>query len=233
MKSGVYIIKNKITGDVYVGSSSNPITRWNQHKYVLRHKSGRNPLLQEAWDKYGEDAFELKILALVPEDQLLIVEQQLIDGFKPAYNISLEIGKFPPSWEEYRKTPEYKERVSRSVRKLWKNPEYRERCLPKNNWKNGKSSNRLGAKLSDETKEKLRQANLGSNNPNYGKHRSKESRNKLAKTYIGVISPDGIIYSPIINLRDFCSRHSLDTGSMSRLLNGKINAYKGWIRFAK
>ncbi len=225
MKSGVYIIKNKITNDVYVGSSSNLTSRWGQHKYTLRHKTSRNMLLQNAWDEYGEEAFEFKILALIPRELLLSIEQQLIDGLEPAYNITTEIGKFPPSWEEYKKTAKYKEDVSSSMKKVWMNPKYRENYSIK---RKGQPSNRKGAKLSDEQRKYLSEINKGENNPNWGKHRSKESRNKLAKTYPGAISPDGTIYSPIINLQEFCRIHNLDNGSMCRLMQGKCVSYKGW-----
>ena len=113
------------------------------------------------------------------------------------------------------------------MKRLWQDPEYRANFSEKNK---GRVSNRKGVKLSNETKEKIRQANLGKNNPNYGKPRSQPFMDKMRKTYDGAISPDGDIYSPIVGLNDFCIEHGLDNGQMSRVLNGKSGSHKGWTK---
>jgi len=176
---------------------------------------------------FGSRVFKIVPIEFSNDRQVLYkLEQEWIDKLHPEYNaVQSALG-----WDYIR--DETKEKISISVKKLWDDPEYREKHCKPRNWKDG-IPNRTGVKLSDETKDKIRQANLGSNNPNWGTHRSKESRDKLAKTYKGVVSPDGIIYSPIINLREFCSVHVLDNGSMSKVLNGKINAYKGWIKISE
>jgi len=56
---------------------------------------------------------------------------------------------------------------------------------------------------------------------------------KVAKTYHGVVSPDGIIYSPVTNMSAFCREHRLDNGQMTRLMQGKVVKYKGWIKFTE
>lgn len=47
-----------------------------------------------------------------------------------------------------------------------------------------KAGSRLGYKVLEETKEKLRIANLGVKNPNFGKSHSKETREKISKTLL-------------------------------------------------
>lgn len=45
--------------------------------------------------------------------------------------------------------------------------------------------------------------------------------------YPKLISPDKIIYS-VEHLSKFCLEHGLDTGNLSKLLNGKARSYRGW-----
>ena len=120
--------------------------------------------------------------------------------------------------------------MSKSVNKLWESPEYKTNFVKK---VRGKPSNRKGVKLSDAIKEKIRQANLGEKNPNYGKPRSQSFLDKMEKTYDGVVSPDGVVYTPLVGLRAFCREHNLDSGGMSKLLNGKQSSHKGWTKYVK
>jgi group I intron endonuclease len=52
---------------------------------------------------------------------------------------------------------------------------------------------------------------------------------KISNTYdVKIQSPDGKIYGPITNLREFCKEHSLSWGSMHDFLTGKKLSYKNW-----
>lgn len=50
------------------------------------------------------------------------------------------------------------------------------------------AGSRLGYKVLDATKEKLRLANLGENNPNFGKSHSKEVRDKISETLLNSVN---------------------------------------------
>lgn len=63
--SGVYLIKNILTGKVYVGSSSNMQVRFNTHRYRLRSNKHHSHHLQSSYNKYGEGAFSFEILTEV------------------------------------------------------------------------------------------------------------------------------------------------------------------------
>ena len=207
--------------------------RWRGHRFELRKNKSKNGFLQEAWNRFGESAFEFKVLALVPDDKLIELEQQLIDGLNPAYNIVLKIGDFPPSFNAAKLSREAQNKRSESVKRYYQTDagkrradKHRQRMLslgkhhpvfsmPKEELvKNG----RLGAialaqsgyKRSTKTKIKIGQAN--------------------AKTYKGAISPDGKIYSPIHNMKQFCEQHDLGLSSMVALMRGRINKHKGWTR---
>lgn len=88
----IYQIKNKETGKIYIGSTKDIRKRWSQHKSKLRRGCHSNSYLQNAWNKYGEDAFEFSVLKKVPTNQQFIEEQRYLDKKKPfgkrGYNLS-------------------------------------------------------------------------------------------------------------------------------------------------
>ena len=59
---GIYKIKNKVNGKVYIGQSIRIEKRWIDHKKTLRSNSHRNIYLQNAWNKYGEENFIHEII---------------------------------------------------------------------------------------------------------------------------------------------------------------------------
>jgi group I intron endonuclease len=80
MTVGIYIIRNKLNGKVYVGSSINVEQRWRQHKGLLRKNEHHSPTLQNAWNKYGEEVFEFVIAEEVLNvEELAETEQRFID----------------------------------------------------------------------------------------------------------------------------------------------------------
>jgi group I intron endonuclease len=54
---GVYKIVNKVTGQCYVGQSQRVKKRLKEHFRLLRGDKHTNPHLQNAYNKYGADAF--------------------------------------------------------------------------------------------------------------------------------------------------------------------------------
>lgn len=90
MKSGIYQIINKITGHSYIGSSKNLKRRHNQHLRLLKSNKNHSIHLQRAWNKYGADSFEFKILSYCTEDLLFKLEQWFVDNLHPEYNICIQ-----------------------------------------------------------------------------------------------------------------------------------------------
>ena len=103
--------------------------------------------------------------------------------------------------------------------------------------------NRLGAVLSDETKEKIRMAKKGVK-------LSEEHKKKITKGLMGHVQPQSqkdkvaealskeyIITDPqgnthhIKNLNKFCRENNLDQGNMTKVSNGKkgYNQHKGYL----
>ena len=60
--SGVYSIRCKKNGRIYIGESKNIEARWCQHKLDLRYQRHCNKLLQQDYNKYGYDGFVWSVL---------------------------------------------------------------------------------------------------------------------------------------------------------------------------
>lgn len=165
MNTGIYKITNIINGKCYIGQSVNLKSRIKSHKSMLKHNNEDNPLLRKATKKYGYEKFEIEIIKYCKEEELDLYEQYYIDYYKShkrenGYNIELGgsthkhlskeqiekmkrnkkgklIGKDNPFYGKHH-TKETKERLSK---------------IKKGN------KNCVGRILSDETKQKIGEAN--------------------------------------------------------------------------
>jgi group I intron endonuclease len=90
----VYELRNILNGKRYVGSSVHSHARWNRHIRELTLQKHSNPKLQNAWNKYGPDAFVFTILERpedITEEALRPLEQlYLADAVANGYNLSLD-----------------------------------------------------------------------------------------------------------------------------------------------
>ena len=78
---GIYKITNLKNNKGYIGQSTDIKTRWINHKRELRNNIHRNPHLQNAFNKYGEEAFEFRILEETFEENLDDAEEYWINYF--------------------------------------------------------------------------------------------------------------------------------------------------------
>jgi group I intron endonuclease len=78
--TGIYAIRRKSDGAVYIGQAKNCRVRFNGHKHKLRKNAHGNPRLQNAWNHYGSDAFEFVILESCVDTELTAREQAHIDN---------------------------------------------------------------------------------------------------------------------------------------------------------
>lgn len=87
---GVYCIKNTSNNKIYIGQSDDIKRRFRRHKTELRNDKHINVHLQNAWNKYGEKAFEFLILDITESiEGLDDLEKQYIkelDTFRNGYN---------------------------------------------------------------------------------------------------------------------------------------------------
>ena len=105
--SCVYQIINLINNKVYIGETTRGELRWEQHLRGLRGNYHPNSLLQEDFNKYGEEAFEWSILKEFEDEDknnLLLEEartiQQHIDEGIELYNLMLTIDQLKMLTEE-------------------------------------------------------------------------------------------------------------------------------------
>lgn len=77
----IYSILNKSNGKIYIGLTNDAKRRFKEHRVELRGNKHHNSHLQNAWNKYGEDAFEFNILENCPSDKLSDNEKWWISYF--------------------------------------------------------------------------------------------------------------------------------------------------------
>ena len=61
---GIYIIFNRISKNIYVGSSIGIEKRFGKHKNSLKLNNHQNQYLQNAYNKHGLGAFKFSILEI-------------------------------------------------------------------------------------------------------------------------------------------------------------------------
>ncbi|TCS38013.1 hypothetical protein EDC30_103305 [Paucimonas lemoignei] len=64
---GIYIIRDKETGQTLVASSRNVYGAMNRAQFELRLRSHANKTLQAKWDRGGPDRFEFELVELLKE----------------------------------------------------------------------------------------------------------------------------------------------------------------------
>ena len=88
--SGVYLIKNTVSGKFYVGSSGTLSERLRSHLRMLRRNDHDNRHLQHSWNKHGEDKFEFSVLETCHPEKCIEREQHWIDKLRAVelgYNV--------------------------------------------------------------------------------------------------------------------------------------------------
>jgi len=140
-KSGIYNIICLVTLKHYIGSALDFKQRWQRHKAELNRNAHKNVHLQNAWNKYGEAAFEFVVIEYVDDvTQLTKTEQLYLDGCWASgklYNICPTAG----SWFGLKHTKEAKRKISHSQK--------------------GKPGHNRGYKHSEEAKRKMSDAKKG------------------------------------------------------------------------
>lgn len=120
IKFCVYLTTNKINGKTYVG----------QHKYMKLYDGyiGSGTLLKRAIKKYGKENFEIEYLETdLTEDEVDWYEQWYITVLNPDYN--LQMGGQGARYRSTIASQEHKLRISNIRKRLWMDPEYRDKLV--------------------------------------------------------------------------------------------------------
>lgn len=179
--TGIYVLRNMITGKVYVGQSTNIERRMREHR-----KADSRRLIGAAIKKYGWASFERHIYYL-PEELLDFFEQEMImrlNTISPVgYN--LDFGGFQnkhfSSAVKEKMSDSAKRRIARGHPMLGRHHSLESRLAI--------SRKLLGRKRSQEAKSRMSESRRGENNPMYGKQRSEETRRKISLARKGMIVP--------------------------------------------
>lgn len=146
--SGIYQIKNILSRESYIGSATNLRGRHSLHLRDLHKGKHHNRRLQNAWAKYGNDAFDFIVLEEVPDKSRLIEREQFfLDALLPEYNHCGTAG----STQGRTHGPEVRAKIGQASRGRTITPE----------WRANLSRAGKGRKRSPEAVEKGRQALLG------------------------------------------------------------------------
>lgn len=190
--AGVYEIRNTLNDKVYVGSSINTSRRLKDHARKLAKGEHESQHLQASWDKYGDDAFKLKLLLICAPKDVLFYEQLIADGFRAnekefGYNKRLVVA----TCAGIKKTEEQKVRLRESARRGPDHHYYGRRLSDAAH--EAAAEFKKTYKVSDETKAKMRQSSRrGESHHFYGKSTSEAARKASAvKRKLFGISAEG------------------------------------------
>jgi len=95
-ESVIYGIYNTITNKWYIGSCLNFKLRIRRHYYYLRKNKHHSQKLQNSWNRYPENVFDIQILYInkyLTNKDLLLLEKEYISkykGYTDGYNMTLE-----------------------------------------------------------------------------------------------------------------------------------------------
>jgi len=167
----LYLTTNIINGKQYIGShlTDNP-----EDEYI-----GSGKLIKNAIKKYGKENFRREILKECETiEEARKLEESSIKKYNTlypcGYNLHPEGGNMKDD-----NLPEYhKKRIGDALRGKKRDPKIG-RKIRKIRIKND------SYKLSNEHKEKLRVANIGENNPNWGKSKSSETIERIRESNLG------------------------------------------------
>lgn len=147
---GIYSISHLDSGRMYIGSSNNVKNRLRKHKESLLRGRHHSKYMQRVFDKYGEDAFKVKVEVICDLQNLKMYEQLFIDGLCPVFNGSKSANspvhrgqKLPKEWRDKAaqavrnryangfkvihppRSEDYRTLVSVQVQKRWQDPDYK------------------------------------------------------------------------------------------------------------
>jgi group I intron endonuclease len=148
-KSGIYMLTNKITGDIYIGQSIDISNRFKNYLNLSYIKSKNNYIISRALIKYGYSNFSLTILEYCDLSDLSNREQYYFDLLIPQYNIL----KIAGSSKGFKHSESTKNKISKALKGVYV----------------GENSASFGRTHTEVTKEAMSLKKIGINNPLYGK----------------------------------------------------------------
>lgn len=177
--SGIYQIRSKINGKIYVGSAMCIKKRWGVHLLALK-KNINSRHLQNHVNKYGVDDLQFSIIEFCPKEKLLEREQYWINTLQPQFNLA----KIAGSNMGVKFSEETKRKISESQKGKIIPQEQRKQIAQT---LKGNIPWNKGLPMLEETKSKLSQSLKGRLAWNKGTQLSEEGKLKLSIAHKGQI----------------------------------------------
>lgn len=116
----IYLLKNTVSGNTYIGQTKDIHKRWVSHMYGLKsHKYDMNSGLQKDYDLYGQDSFEMIEIEECPKEIANERERYWIKYYKSLGNChNVSPGGIGVLYED-----EYYYEYERAIVKKFKNTE--------------------------------------------------------------------------------------------------------------
>ena len=150
--TGIYKIEHVDSGKIYIGSAVNIKRRWAEHKHRLKKQIHPNPKLQNAWNKYGAEAFEFTTLISCEPKDFVLYEQRSIDSYEASGDKGYNLCPVAGSVLGIKRSEETKAKMSAAQKGRELTEEHRRKI----------SEAQLGKKRgprSEETKRKISETN--------------------------------------------------------------------------
>lgn len=229
LNTGIYEIKNTITGKRYIGSAAKTFKkRWNLHKWQLKKNNHHNSHLQNSWNKYGADNFEFKILEYVAPEFCTQRETWWIqlfgtDTIELGYNLTSS-GESILGFKHSQSTIEHLREINTGEKNpMWGKTLSDERKQEIRAFFKGNTHTK-GMLHTESTKQKMSLSHKEKLKSEEHKSKIKESNCKYQYT---ITKPDKT-QEITISLSEFCRNYNLDHRAMYAVVNGRQKQHKGY-----
>jgi len=225
---GIYRITNKIDGKFYIGSAAQMRRRLRAHLGSLRRGDHKNPHLQRAFIRDGEDSFVMDVLLLCGKEELLQREQEFLDLTKChddtiGYNISPRADAGPIRIY----TDEMRAEISARFKGKSKSEEHRKRISE--GQKHRKPTDEMRARISKKLKEffsdpanREAQSKRQTGLKRRGTPCTEEMKRKLSEARRGIGKPETRKYS-VDQIRGWIEMRARGISWFAMSLETKVN----------
>ena len=199
----IYLITNKVDNKKYIGQT---LEKDINERWKSHFKKGSNcRYLKHALKKYGKSNFKFDIICICFDKDCDKYEQEYMDK----YNTLVPNGyNLRQAGNNGRHNEETKKKISNSVRLNY-------------------------AKLTPEQKKKYIEKRSGANNPQFGKKRTPEEkeklRNKKTNRKVDCFNLQNELIATYKTIKDACDATGSNNSSISKCCKGKVKTCKGFI----
>lgn len=236
-RSGIYIILIHPMNGVYVGSAVCFQRRWNEHRRKLNGNFHDNIILQNAWNKYGEYAFEFAIVEFVDERAALCErEQAWIDHYAARTDIKhFNVSPVAGSQLGYRHTDDTRRKISeagmgKKVSMSAIIARLRSRGIPTYRFRDPDGNihefDYMPAFCQEHGLSQVSMSHVWCGIQDHHMYWTRADAAIIPRYTF--VSPDGAIYQGVINREIFCKEHGLDSSNILKVLRGRLAHSKGW-----